>query len=163
MDARSSEESVYLYIAHIVESLYRVFVAARHVDTSVVSLHACSSNFRPVAALTFFHFQPNCCFFQCLPPVYPQSEYTSTCMPTHPHTAARAALAVRHCTRAAMTAPHVFDIGLAICLFFNCSSLMVREKSLFDAFSVTKCQITCCVEAFRFCGAGWLVLVELCR
>lgn len=41
---------------------------------------------------------------------------------------------------------------------------MVREKSLFDAFSVTKCQITCCVEAFslwrRVVGAGGALSVD---
>lgn len=98
MDARSLEESVYLYIAHKVESLYRIFCflggVAPYIDTSVVLafLHACSNNPRPVAALSSLTLKANCCFFQCLPPVYLQSEYTLTCMPTHLYTVAHAAL-----------------------------------------------------------------------
>lgn len=65
MDDRSLEESVYLYIAHKVESLYRYFffVAAvnmLHTFTQVylsvvlAFLHACSNNPSPVSALLFF-------------------------------------------------------------------------------------------------------------
>lgn len=48
-------------------------------------LHACSSNTRPVSTLGFFSFKANCCFSQCLPPVYLQSEYTLSCMQTSTH------------------------------------------------------------------------------
>lgn len=63
MDGRSLEESVYLYIAHKVESLYRfilvVTVEMLHTFTLVylgvvqAFLHACSNNTRPVSALSF--------------------------------------------------------------------------------------------------------------
>lgn len=97
VDDRPLEESVYLYIAHKVESLYRfvffVVVAGKmlHTFTPVylrvvlAFLHACSSNTRPVSTLVFFSFKANCCFSQCLPPVYLQSEYTLSCMQTSTH------------------------------------------------------------------------------
>lgn len=64
MDDRSLEESVYLYIAHTVEPLYRFFVVVvavslLHTFTLVylrvvlAFLHACSSDPRPVSALRF--------------------------------------------------------------------------------------------------------------
>lgn len=63
MDDRSLEESVYLYIAHKVEPLYRFFVVVAvsllhtftlvYLSVVLAFLHACSSNPRPVSALRF--------------------------------------------------------------------------------------------------------------
>jgi len=101
----SLEECEYLYIAHKLESLYRFFVVVVkmlhnftlvYLSVYLAFLHACYNNTRPVSALTlFFIFKANCCFFQCFPPVYLQSEYTLTCMPTRAlifHVVAHAAL-----------------------------------------------------------------------
>lgn len=59
-------------------------------------------------------FSSNCCFFQCLPPVYLQSEYTLTCMLTSTlyvvaHAALLSVIAHVKVTVTAITALHMFD------------------------------------------------------